>query len=95
MLDTQLQAQFARWNEIMKLKKPAAGDRANCPSGGPEFAQVVWRYVRVLAVAARADGARLAGDQDGFEKLGGYLESYMQLLKVRTPLTPLSLLPAH
>lgn len=65
----------------MKLEAPGPLDRANCPGGGYEFAQTVWRYVRTLAVVARAEGARLAGDEQEFNKLDGYLDDYLQLLK--------------
>ena len=69
----------------MALPKPGPGDRANCPSGGAQFALTVWRYVRLLAAAARAQGARLDGDSAAFEKLDSYLDSYLDLLRVRPP----------
>lgn len=78
------QAHYARWSEVLKLERPGAADRANCPSGGYEFAQAVWRYVRLLAVAARTQGAKLGDDPVEFHKLDGYLDAYLQALQVHS-----------
>ena len=79
-----MQVQHARWADIMKVQKPGLGDRANCPSGGFEFAMVVWRYVRSMALAAKAEGLKQAGEEEGFKQANKFLDSYLQLLRVRT-----------
>ena len=79
-----LQAHYAKWSEVLKLERPGPTDRANCPSGGYEFAQTVWRYVRLLAVAARTQGAKLSDDPVEFHKLDGYLDAYLQALQVHS-----------
>ena len=66
----------------MKLAKPGSEMRANCPAGGHEFVMVVWRYVRLLALAAKAEGARLSQDIEGFRQADGFLDSYLQVLQV-------------
>lgn len=67
----------------MKLQKPDATARGNCPSGGQEFAMVVWRYVRSLALAAKAQALKLSGEGEGFQQTAAYLQTYLQLLRVR------------
>lgn len=76
-----LLAHFARWSEVMKLGRPGPEMRANCPAGGYEFVQVVWRYVRVLALAAKAEGARLSQNNEEFRQTDAYLDSYLQVLQ--------------
>jgi len=83
-----MQAHFARWSEVMKLGRPGPEMRANCPAGGYEFVQVVWRYVRVLALAAKAEGARLSQNNEEFRQTDAYLDSYLQVLQVRPPPLP-------
>ena len=86
-----LQAHYAKWSEVLKLERPGPTDRANCPSGGYEFAQTVWRYVRLLAVAARTQGAKLSDDPVEFHKLDSYLDAYLQALQVHS--TAMGILP--
>ena len=66
----------------MKVEKPGPAARANCPSGGKEFAAVVWRYIRVLALAAKAQGLERAGKMEEYEESMGYLSTYLDLLRV-------------
>ena len=66
----------------MALQQPGPTDRANCPSGGYEFALTVWRYVRVLALAARAEGQRQAGNSQEYATLDALLGLYVEQLLV-------------
>lgn len=69
----------------MKVKKPEANARANCPSGGHEFAMTVWRYARVMALAAKAEGLKRGEDEDAYDQTNKILETYLDLLKVPAP----------
>lgn len=55
-----------KWNEILSLPGtgPPAGARGLCPTGGYEYSTAVYHYARTLALAAKAEGARVAGDME-------------------------------
>ncbi|EIE23263.1 hypothetical protein COCSUDRAFT_47568 [Coccomyxa subellipsoidea C-169] len=55
-----------KWNEILNLPGtgPPAGARGLCPTGGYEYSTAVYHYARTLALAAKAEGARVAGDME-------------------------------
>ena len=67
----------------MKVQKPDSTARANCPSGGHEFATVIWRYIRVLALAAKAEGLRVAGKEEEFQQTNQFLDTYVDLVRVK------------
>lgn len=79
-----MQAQHARWSDIMKVQKPDPTARANCPSGGYEFATVIWRYIRVLALAAKAEGLRVAGKEEEFTQTNQFLDTYLDHVRVKS-----------
>ena len=79
-----LQVQFGKWADLFKLPAPGPNDRANCPAGGPQFAKTVWRFARVMALAARTQGAQIAEDVKTYEELNSYLDKYIQQLEVRS-----------
>jgi hypothetical protein len=55
-----------KWNEILSMPGtgPPIGARGLCPEGGFEYSTAVYHYVRTLALAAKAEGAKSVGDMD-------------------------------
>ena len=53
-----------KWHEILSMPGtgPPAGARGLCPEGGYQYSVAVYHYARCLALAAKAEGARSAGD---------------------------------
>ncbi|KAI8463443.1 MAG: hypothetical protein J3K34DRAFT_526977 [Monoraphidium minutum] len=59
-------ARYGEWRKILKLEPPGPDARGVTTYGGTQFAEVVYRFARVLAMAARADAytARALGVAD-------------------------------
>ncbi|BDA50251.1 hypothetical protein COCOBI_15-3800 [Coccomyxa sp. Obi] len=72
-----------KWHEILSLPGtgPPAGARGLCPEGGNQYAVAVYHYARCLALAAKAEGARAAGDMDAAISTyaGGALADFLKL----------------
>lgn len=77
----------------MKIQKPDVASRGNCPDGGLQFAAVVWRYVRSLALGAKAQALKLSGQEEEFQQTMSYLETYLSLLRVSLPVICLGFVP--
>ncbi|KIZ07350.1 hypothetical protein MNEG_0599 [Monoraphidium neglectum] len=48
-------ARYGEWRKVLQLSEPPQDARGGGAHGGPQYSQVVYRFVRVLAMAARAD----------------------------------------